>query len=302
LKNYEHIRQNLKVTRHRLNLYQFPIPRKRAEKVFGKLLTVIPGVPPMLAGIRKEFMRGRDKARIEYELNEEEIDWRAVHKALEERLREIPDILPKELTKFQKMVEFQKTLPRKPKFDQPITDKLRFDVGVLYKGFVKLYNLTIDNLAMPWIKAADNFFMDAADNLEEFLRTGVAKEVPSKWINAVQTLHVFGEKVVLVLAGEFADPNEAAMLFQEEYAKTFKRNKSIFTKTDVAVADCIRMRLEGMAYKDIADVIIQGNRGDYPKDEHSVEFKVAKDKLEDRIKHDLRNALIRLKDDLGEEN
>jgi hypothetical protein len=57
----------------------------------------------------------------------EDIDWRAVRKKLESRLRGLKDILPKELTAFEKMVEFKDSLPRKVKFTEPITQKLRMD-------------------------------------------------------------------------------------------------------------------------------------------------------------------------------
>ena len=279
--------------------------RKRAEKVLGRLLPAIPGVPQMLAEIRKEFqipkiVPGTDLKEIVEP--EKKIDWKAVHKAIEERLREIPDILPKELIAFQKMVDYRETLPRKVKFSEPATPKLKIDVGILYKYFVKLYNFTVDNLAMPWIKAADNFFTVAADNLVEFLKTGIAEEVPGEWVNAVQTVSIFGEKVVIVMASDLADPAEVTEQFREEFALTFRRRKSIFTKTDVNVADDIRLRLEGMAYKDIADVHIQSNRHDFPEDEESEEYKVKKKLLEDTLKHDIRNALNKLSVDVGEEN
>lgn len=283
MKANQQLRQNKKISRHITKKLQFPVPHKRAEKVLGKLLLAIPGVRQLLKDIRQEFMSGIDEEGIEYTLNEEEIDWKVIHKELEVRLRKIPNILPKELTKYQKAVEFQKKLPRKVKFNEPITNKLQFDVEALYKGFKKLYNLTVDNLAMPWINAANNFFTVAADNLVEFLKTGVEKEVPSNWINAVQTLTIFGEKVVLVMASDLANPVETAEKFLEEYYQVFHRDGPKFTETDVFVAKYFRMALEKSDRKDIADQYMQENYPDL--DPLTDEYKDKKRHAADMLDH-----------------
>ncbi|MBI3338682.1 MAG: hypothetical protein HY022_00915 [Chloroflexi bacterium] len=305
MKTNQLLRQNQKVVRHSVHAKKFRIPdaRKRTEKVLGKVLPVVPGVSKLLADIRKEFniplIEPGDRLE-DFIESEDEIDWKAVRKELEARLRKLPDILPRELARYQKAMDAKKKLPKTLRFTEPITQKLKIDVRMLYKGFVKLYSLATDNLALPWIKAADNFFTAATDNLIEFLKTGIAQEVPSDWINAVQTVPFFGENVVIVMAGELSDPEEVAEFFQKEFAKTFKRRKPKFTKTDAAIAEYLVMRLEGSAYKDIAYEYIQRHPDEFPDDPESEKYRVAKEKLEDTLKHSIRNALDRLDDKAGD--
>ena len=298
MKANQQLRQNKKVARH-FNKFRFPVPKDRnpVQRVLGDLLPEVPGVPKVLTEILIEFNFPITKPKeiVNDYLSPEDqtrIDWSAVRKALEAKLRDLPDFLPKELTVYQKIVEYKKSLPKKVTFTEPATHKLKIDVRKLYKVFVRLYNFTADNLALPWVKAADNFYAAAADNLYDFLKTGIAKEIPSNWVDAVQTIPVFGEKVVMVIAGELADPEETAERFKGEFAKTFKRRKPLFTKTDAYVSDLIRKRLEGAAYKDITMDYIREN--DLEFDAASDDDWKSKEQLEDNIKHSIQNALKRL--------
>jgi len=141
MKKHAGMRQSLKVVRHGAKRFRIPEPKRRGAKVLGAWLPGLAGVRPMLNDLRKEFMYGMDEDGNEYALSPEEVDWSSVRVELEVRLRKIPSILPSELASFEWMVEYQKTLPRKAKFREPTTPKLRVDVRVLYKHFVKLYDL-----------------------------------------------------------------------------------------------------------------------------------------------------------------
>jgi hypothetical protein len=44
------------------------------------------------------------------------------------------------------------------------------------------------------------------------------------------------------------------------------------------------MKMQGVKIKDIADEYIQQHRDRFPKDEHSLEYEIEKDRLEARLK------------------
>jgi hypothetical protein len=303
MKKFQHLRQNKKVSKHSTKKSQIPSYNKRTRKLLGVLLPAIPEVKQMLLDIRKEFdlpiINTGDKLE-DLISPEQKINWAAIHKKLEKRIREIPDLLPPELAKFKRIADFRKELPRKVKFTEPATPKLRLDVRKLYKSFLQLYDFTLTNLAKSVKDAADSFITAAADNLVEFLKTGEAKEVPNDWINVVRTLSMFDEKVVVVMASQAANPDDTAEEFRQEYSKAFGKRKRKVTTTDIDLADYLRMKFEGMALKDIADEYIQRNRADFPDDPESEEYREKKEILEDNLKHNFRSARDRIDAILGD--
>lgn len=262
MKANQQLRQNQKVVQHGIRKFQIPEPRRRAAKVLGRHLPGLRAVRPILKDIRKEFMTGVDEEGNEYELEQEEIDWKAIRAELEVRLRAIPEILPPEIDRYRKIVDDKAKLDRKLILGELTRQALRNYLRVVFKAFRRCYVLIADNLALPMMKAADRFFAGAADNLLEFLKTGVEQELPNDWITAVHTMDMFGDKVIVAMANELANPDETAEQFCEEFARQFGKRKNIFTKTDVYVAKYVRMHLEDVARRDIGDQYMQDN---YPE-------------------------------------
>jgi len=303
VKASERLRQNSKVSRRARNKARIPAIRQRASKVLGKLLPALPGVPEMLVEIRTQFNiplidQGED---IEDRLVPGQvIDWAGVRRELEERLHALPDVLPRELLIFQKLIDFRSRLEGEPRFSEPITPKLREDVLALYRAFVQLYDFSIDNLARPWQKAAEGFYAAAADNLCDFLRYGVGKPVPQDWITQVRTMPLFGEKMVVAMASNLSDPDEVVEEFREEFARTFGKRRPKLTITNVEIAEYLGMRHRGMSLTDIASTYIERHRSEFPANQQSERFKSKRRTLEDTLKHSLKSTQKRMDTLLGD--
>ncbi len=292
MKINERIRQNKKVYRHSIVRNRIPEPRRRAAKVGGILLISMPEVKAMLKDIRKKYMTRTNDDGYEYELTGDEIDWNKIRVEIEENLRAIPDILPRELENYQQIVENQKTLPRKVRFTEPATKKLKDDVRKLYKGFANLYNFVANNFAVPTKRAIDSFFEAASDNLVEFLKTGIERELPNNWIISVNTLTIFEEKVIVAMVNELADPDEIMELFYEEFSKTYKRSRPIFTKMEVEGAKYFGLYLQKMRIQDIADEYIQDNHIDLIPD--SDDYLIKKRRIENMLDHRFRRVMDKI--------
>ena len=257
------LRQNQKVYRHGIKkMIRFPELGKRTRAVFGKTLPAIPEIKSLLKQMREEF--GIPDIRPGEDINDylmpgEWIDWKAVRKRVYEQLLGIPEVLPPQMAAVQRVIEFRDELPMKPEFTEPTTRKLRIDVRKLYKSFLQLHDFALKNLFLPYNEGVERFLNAAADNLVEFLRTGIAQPIPREWMTAVHTMSVYGEKVVVAMANQLADPEETVDLFRKQFASAFPLRRRGLTNTDEAIADYLRMWLEGMALQDVADEYIAGS-------------------------------------------
>lgn len=202
---------------------------------------------------------------------------------------DMPETLPPEIAKIQRVIEFREELPQKPQFTEPTTQKLRINVRKLYKAFLQLYDFALANVFLPYERGVEMFLNAAADNLVEFLRTGKARPIPREWMTAVNTMHVYGEKVVVAMANQLADPDETVGLFRQQFAQAFPFRRRGLTNTDEAIADYLRMWLEGMALQDVADEYMQDH---FPRlrDPQSEGYKHEKRRVENMLEHGLRRA------------
>ena len=71
------------------------------------------------------------------------INWKAAEEELDFRIQFLSNILPPELAQVKNMIEARAKLPKKLKFCEPTTPKLRKDINVLYKSYLQLWDKLI---------------------------------------------------------------------------------------------------------------------------------------------------------------
>lgn len=271
-------------------ILQSPLMFSILEKIREKY--GIDEIDPTRDGLRERLLEDME--------NDQEIDWHAVRQNLEKEIRNIPDLLPPEVALFHKMIEIKNALPPEPTFTEPITDKLKIDVTALYHGYVGLYTVLADNLAAPFQTVIDNCYSAITDNALEFLYSGKIRDVPNDWISAVNTLPMFGEDIVMAVAGRLADPDEITQAFRQKLIKTFGKRRPKLTKKNLPFAEYLAMKLRRMRLRDIADEYILRHPHAFPKDPESPEYKRAKHELKVRLKQTIKRLDITLEAMIGD--
>ena len=70
-----------------------------------------------------------------------------------------------------------------------------------------------------------------ADMIFEYLLTGKKREAPQSWFSKIFVANSMGEKIIVVMAHQAADPKEVAEQFKSEFTKTFGKDRPKITET-----------------------------------------------------------------------
>jgi hypothetical protein len=209
-----------------------------ATQLYGKLLPTHQDIRPIIEDVRAKYqipeITSDDnglKVLLRHHL---EINWQAVHDDILERLRDLPELLPERTRKgYLAFKKFQAKGLVDPELKK-VSPEFRRSVGQLVDHFMALYQPTADQL--------DEFYVDIADHCLEFLLTGEARPIPQNWLASVRTIDHEGQKTVIAMANELADPDEMAELFKAEFYEAFGKDRPKLTKEDVKTADFLRMK------------------------------------------------------------
>jgi len=223
----------------------------KETQLFGKLLPSHPDILPILEEIREKYQIPEispydDSLRVflEYDL---EIGWGDVHGEILERLKET-DLLPEKTKKFYNATKNMQVNPfYDPEFEN-VSEEFRNGIKIIIESFVKNYE--------PVINAIDGMYREFTNLCLEFLLTGEARELPPAWFCTVDVMDIFGEKVILAMANQVADPEDVAEMFKAKYRATFGKHRPKITEKHVKTADFLRMRWEG---KSIAYLLEEEN-------------------------------------------
>jgi len=209
---------------------------------YGKILPSHPDIKPVLLDIRKKYqipeISPNDNGFKILLANDLEIEWEAVHSEILERLKDIPDLLPeKTRSAYLQYKEFQRKGLVDPELDT-ISEKLRGNINALFDLFMKIYQPTAEQF--------DSFYRVLTNHCVEFLLTGEAREIPQDWMAFVKTLvDNDGQKTIVAMANQMADPDVVAEQFKAEYAKAFGKHRPKITEAQVESADYLRMKWFG---------------------------------------------------------
>jgi uncharacterized protein YktB (UPF0637 family) len=122
----------------------------------------------------------------------------------------------------------------------------------------------------------------------EYLITGNTREAPQEWFGTVYTVDNFlGEKVVVAMASEAADPKVIAEQFKSEFTKTFGKRKHKITDTHLSTAEFLTMKLQGNSLKRLVERYQEKHPSEFPAKKNSKEYRKTvenqKDMMEKRL-------------------
>jgi hypothetical protein len=261
-------------------------------KLLGTLLHALPELQEIAKSIRGKYgipeVNIGDDSLANLLLVDPEIDWQAVEADIQAQVREHPNVLPDHLKPFL-LYKDAKDWPDDPNIYEPISEDFRQKVTFLYKFFVH----TARSFSIVG-KMIDDCYDVIAKNLLRYIMTGQGTEVPSHWIGVVTTAPMFGENIVIAMAGELTDPKWIAKEFRSQLTNTFGKKRPKITKETLTAAELYGLKLTGKKLKDIVDIDMARNPSNYPTNKKSKKYKTA---IETRTAT-IKKRLQRLRDTL----
>ena len=212
----------------------------KEAQLFGKLLPTHPEILPILEGIREKYqlpeISPQDdslKKLVQYEL---ELDWDAIHAEILEKVKETNFLSEKAKKAYNSYHKMKSLGLVDPELDK-LSDEFRKNLDALLDLFLKQYE--------PIITSFDVFFQKITSNSIVYLLTGEAIEVPEDWFARVDVMDFLGEKIIIAMSNQSANPDEVAEMFKKKYVHTFGKSRPKITTKHVEAADYLRMRWEG---------------------------------------------------------
>ncbi len=260
------------------------MPTNRHQILLGELLPSHALLLPILKEIKAKYgldwQDTSDPLFAELLVKDSDIPWEMIKADIFDKVLNHPELWPTNLKSLADALRLETDNFQNPEqFVQNyvLTDK---DIEATKKGLL--------NLLMPLLKKFDQMLKTTADFLVAYLATGESQVIPFDWLGNVQSSEMFGEPVVMAVAGRLSDPKEIAQKFTAEYHRVFGKNQPKISRGDLNAAKYLRMKLEGIRIKDIADIYIENHPSEFPKDPRSKEYRASKRKLEDRMKKNLQ--------------
>lgn len=247
----------------------------KESKLFSLLLPSHPDLLPIIQEIRRKYnfpeVGPDDDGITEILLADKTIDWLAVRQDIETQVRHSPELLPSWVNNLLLSFSQPGGLQINIKEFEEFPDETKNQLNV---SFAKL----IIQLIGPFVTKMDEFYKVVSDSLFAFLLTGEPREIPNNWLGGAYTFEISGEKMVVAVAGQPSDPKAVSDEFRQEYARAFGKDRPKITESNINTAEYLRMKMAGMAVKDIVDVYIQRHPSEFPKKVNSNEYRVAKRK------------------------
>lgn len=209
---------------------------------FGKLLPTHPDITAIIRDIRCEYdipeISPQDDSLRVFLRHHLDINWKAVHAQILQRLKDLPDLFPESTMKAYRAFKlFEKKGLVDPELKK-VSPEFRKGVRTMTEHFFNIYRPTAEKI--------DGAYSALADHCREFLLTGEARPIPQEWIATVQTLtDKDGQKTVMAMANELANPDQVAEMFKDEFHKAFPHHEFKITEEYVRSADLLRERLFG---------------------------------------------------------
>lgn len=257
---------------------------KKHQSLFGALLPSQADYKLILDDLRQKYdiptLGPGDKDFAEFLFSESDIPWNNIHSELRYRIAALDELWPESVLRLRNMFK-----------ENPVIES---DLEKFTKEYEpspeELAQLTqrILGLVAPLIHKFEKMLDTTTDLLVTFLVTGETEDIPQDWIGAVQSINMFGEPVIMAIAGPLSDPKEISKQLVTEYHRIYGKDRPKITKGMLNASDLLRMKFEGVLIKDIADIYMERHPSQFAKDPRSPKYRTQKRRLEERLKKALQ--------------
>lgn len=251
----------------------------KETELLGKLMPGHPDIFPIIKTIREKYeipeVRPEDDIS-EILLTRDDIDWDAVKQDIDAQAKEFPFFDEKHEQFIKAMTTLQNI-----SFDSSdfagLSSEMRDAFKKLFVAMMQPYTLTLAVLE-------EKTYKPLAGMIYEYLLTGQTRNVPEEWFGKVFSGEMFGDKIVIAIAGESTNPKVIAEQLKSEMTKTFGKYKFGVTDTDVATAEFLAMKLQGDSLKRLVERYEERHPSEFPKNKDSKKYKETKRRHREMMK------------------
>lgn len=257
-------------------------------EVLGNMLSSHEDLFPIIKEMQEKYnidvITTEENSLLDLLLSDKNIDWQAVRKDVEERVRSTPTLVSEENSKIYKLFENDDPEPLELKNRNDVPEDIRklvMDSYALHRALLR-----------PMKEAIDQTYKVLTDRVIENLMTGKNRPVPEGWLGAVYTMSFLGNKTVVAMIGQLGDPKEISSQFRSEYTKTFGHDRPILTEVSIDTARYLSLKLNGMKLNDIVDIYAERHPEEFPPDVLSNGYRYEKRKKQVAIKKRIQRLQI----------
>ena len=265
----------------------------KESELLGKLMPGHPDIFPIIENIRDKYqipeVRPEDGDITQVLLTNNDIDWNAVRADIETRVQAISffeDETGRYIDHLRKLENISLDFPELDCLSETTKESL-----------TQLITALTQPLAPMLDYVADKTYKPLTDFIFEYLLTGKTRDVPQDWFAKVFTISLLGDRIIMVMAGETADPKYVAEQFKGEFTRTFGKQKRKITATHLSTAEFLTLKLQGNSLKRLVERYEEKHPDQFPKNKSSKAYRAAVNRHKDMMKkrlESLRDVLHKL--------
>ena len=240
----------------------------KETEFLGKLLPGHPDIFPIIQNIREKYgippINPEDDPT-EILLTRDDIDWEAVKQDIETQVRTIQFFDDNREAFLQGLRKIQETPFDFPEL-APLSDETR-------QGLIKLIATLMQPYFVMLSVIDEKTVRPTTEAIYEYLITGKTREAPEEWFGKVFSGNMFGDKIVIAMAGEGTNPKVIAEQLKREIKETFGEYKFDITNAHLATAEYLAMQLQGDSLKRLVERYEEKHPSEFPQDKASKEYK-----------------------------
>lgn len=255
------------------------------------LSTLLPSSPdfqPVIQTIREKYQLPEvdpDGEPIsEIYLGDELISLQDFRKEIENLVRENADFMPEDTAKLYKAAKAigeQYALEILPSLNV-LPDEIKFPLEKLLSAMRDWINVMYQVLDAQIISIASMLYV--------YILTGETEDLPNDWFSKVATLTMSGDRMVMAMASQLADPDIIVQQFRKEYKKTFGDHRPKITKTVRSTAYYMQLRKMGKPWNFLVEEFIRLNKFSLPRDKSSKKYYATWHLYEQRLKKRMQRS------------
>jgi hypothetical protein len=229
------------------------------REILSALFPAHADLQPILKQLREKYglpdLGLLDKNLAGLLLSNKDIPWEEIKKEIRAEVEAGSEFFPPQIKPIQQFAQTNQAALEDPKKIVEAIQPTQEDIQAVTVAMLSL----IKPMAQTYSRMVD----DVCKLLFVYLATGETEEIPLDWLGAVYTSSMFGEPIVVAMAGQLSNPDEIIARFTAEIHRVFGRNRPKVTSGFANMAKYLRRRFEGVGLYRLADEYIKLNPKEY---------------------------------------
>ncbi len=266
------------------------------RKILSEVFPAHADLQPILKRIREKYdlpdLGSFNKNLSNILLIEEDIPWDEIQAEIKSELENDSEFFPEAIQPVRRMIQSNPDA-----LDNP---EMFSETLLITPEDIQAASVAMLNMLKPLAQAYTQIVEDVSRLLFVYLATGETEEIPMDWLGAVYTTRIYGELVVVAMAGQMSNPKDLIERFTAEIHRNFGKQRPKITDEFRHTAKYLRKRFEGISLNKLANEYIKDNPSEFTKDRKSPDFRDQRYRLIDRLKKSLKRYEKKLMELVGD--